>query len=140
MRGLFRWYNGEPQPSDWDMSSPVEAGNKVGAVGDSTGSRFTGKCNFCGLFGHKEVECRKKSSGTPASKGNSEKFQGRRRPLDEVTCFKCGNKGHYANDVSCPRTTVAKVHSVQVNPSLVENEADMFEDIDTALASISDLM
>ena len=27
------------------------------------------------------------------------------RPLDQVTCFKCGDKGHYAN--KCPKGMLA---------------------------------
>lgn len=36
------------------------------------------------------------------------KYQGLRpppKPIEEITCFKCGNKGHYAN--KCPKGHLA---------------------------------
>ena len=40
--------------------------------------------------------------GPPGFGSGDGKF---RRPLDQVTCFKCGEKGHYAN--KCPKGYLA---------------------------------
>lgn len=49
--------------------------------------------------------------------GNDGKF---RRPLDQVTCFKCGEKGHYAN--KCPKGYLAFLSPALNN--LKRNEPD----------------
>lgn len=38
---------------------------------------------------------------------------GHHKPLEEVTCFKCGTKGHYAN--KCPKGHLAFLSSMQQN-------------------------
>lgn len=72
------------------------------------------KCHNCGEMGHKATVCPalKKEEAIPnrhaqmafnnpaQNQGQSKQF----RPLDQVTCFKCGQKGHYAN--KCPATAL----------------------------------
>ena len=38
-----------------------------------TDSKFKGKCNFCGLTGHKEADCRKKAAAVKAGGANAGK-------------------------------------------------------------------
>nr|CAH0108683.1 unnamed protein product [Daphnia galeata] len=67
-------------------------------------------CHFCGEVGHKAAQCPKIPSEskdiyrTPADASthanNASQAQRDRtnlRPLDEVTCYRCGLRGHYAN-------------------------------------------
>ncbi|EEB18546.1 hypothetical protein Phum_PHUM519370 [Pediculus humanus corporis] len=42
-------------------------------------------------------------------------FRGPHKPLDEVTCYKCGLKGHYAN--RCPKGHLAFLSKAQQNSS-----------------------
>jgi len=72
-------------------------------------------CHNCGEFGHKVATC-PKAQGAGAD-GNltavsrapfgftprNAPFE--RRPLGEVTCYKCGERGHYAN--KCPKGHLA---------------------------------
>lgn len=46
-------------------------------------------CGFCKFKGHTYQECRKKNMNRNASFGNDSK--------KDVTCYKCNQKGHYAN-------------------------------------------
>ncbi|ESO81999.1 hypothetical protein LOTGIDRAFT_135458 [Lottia gigantea] len=69
-------------------------------------------CHFCGEYGHKAIHCNKMPNQMRnlLSSENITRAQSRRcqrrtrmaqisllRPLDQVTCYKCGEKGHYAN-------------------------------------------
>ena len=56
---------------------------------ESTGTRFNGKCNYCGKRGHKEKDCfkKKKDNGNLyGESGRFAKFNGK--------CNYCGKKGH----------------------------------------------
>lgn len=84
-------------------------------------------CHFCGESGHKAVNCVKlisssKDTFQQISTVQNEKSQepekddkkdsaqsDQRRPIDQVTCFKCGEKGHYAN--KCPKGHLAFLSS-----------------------------
>lgn len=41
------------------------------------------------------------------------------KPLEEVTCFKCGTKGHYAN--RCPKGHLAFLSQAKLQPSQQKN-------------------
>lgn len=41
------------------------------------------------------------------------------KPLEEVTCFKCGTKGHYAN--RCPKGHLAFLSQAKLQPSAAAN-------------------
>ena len=78
------------------------------------------QCDFCGGQ-HKTKACRKKKthdqnsgSNSTAESSNSSKrttskdaaaaaAKAKEAKLKNVTCHSCGNKGHYANDPSCPK-------------------------------------
>lgn len=99
-----------PQPTDMTQKD----GKKVVIV-----------CHFCGESGHKALYCHKMpqemkeaeakqqakqaNSGTVKAVGEEVKESGLLKPglkpLEEVTCFKCGCKGHYAN--KCPKGHLA---------------------------------
>ncbi|CAH1795653.1 unnamed protein product [Owenia fusiformis] len=90
-------------------------------------------CHNCGVSGHKAIHCPapdKRAAGaistkipgmpthnntpdhnstfTPGGGMPPGKREFIKRNLDEVTCFKCGEKGHYAN--KCPRGSLAFLH------------------------------
>ena len=53
------------------------------------GGKFKGRCHYCGKFGHKAVDCRKKKSDNekgPSNGDGSKKFDGK--------CNFCGKYGH----------------------------------------------
>ena len=68
----------------WNGGKGGGGGKGAGKGGGRGG--FTGKCNYCGIVGHKEVDCRKKGGGARAGAGG--------------VCRKCGSWKHYARD--CP--------------------------------------
>ncbi|XP_066260277.1 cleavage and polyadenylation specificity factor subunit 4 [Euwallacea similis] len=73
-------------------------------------------CHFCGEHGHKALHCNKMSEHhrhkemqamLNADDGKKEIFGQRPqlKKLEDVTCYKCGSKGHYAN--KCPKGHLA---------------------------------
>ncbi|CAG0900774.1 unnamed protein product [Darwinula stevensoni] len=78
-------------------------------------------CHYCGESGHKIYQCFKlppeiREAQTRAYNELMNKYtnmteqpKGPSRPLEEVTCFKCGGKGHYAN--KCPKGHLAFLSS-----------------------------
>lgn len=80
-------------------------------------------CHFCGESGHKAIYCNKMPPDMRESQvrqdmdgglypqhhgpmhGNMPPSRGPQKPLEEVTCYKCGTKGHYAN--KCPKGHLA---------------------------------
>lgn len=80
-------------------------------------------CHFCGEGGHKAIYCnkmppdvreaqvRQEMEGTShnphhhINMHNGPPQRGPQKPLEEVTCYKCGQKGHYAN--KCPKGHLA---------------------------------
>ncbi|GJT14641.1 putative reverse transcriptase domain-containing protein [Tanacetum coccineum] len=76
------------------MAAPTKgkgyAGNNLGANSASTSSPGScpPRCGKCHKLGHQEGDCRTR---IPIARDN---------PLQNVTCFGCGNHGHYMSD--CP--------------------------------------
>ena len=83
---------------------------------DRNRSRFQGNCNYCGNFGHKIAECRKKKS---SERNRNSKYQsnGGYRPGDNVygknsqtknkftgKCHNCGLFGHRVSDCRKPKS------------------------------------
>ncbi|KAH7636284.1 cleavage and polyadenylation specificity factor subunit 4-like [Dermatophagoides farinae] len=69
-------------------------------------------CHYCNEVGHKIYTCnqippeqRDELIQRFSEQTNQPKPKPSYRPLDQVTCFKCGEKGHYAN--KCPKGYLA---------------------------------
>lgn len=85
-------------------------------------------CHFCGETGHKAIYCNKMPADVREAEVSRREYEnshhghhmgyhhhhmhngpppvrGPQKPLEEVTCYKCGNKGHYAN--KCPKGHLA---------------------------------
>lgn len=98
--------------------------------------KVTITCHFCGEPGHKAVSCpnmppevreeqninrintvyNSQAQSTPTI-SVTETLKSGYRPIDQVTCFKCGEKGHYAN--KCPKGHLAFLsNALQSNPRL----------------------
>lgn len=68
--------------------------------------KFSGKCNYCGIVGHKEADCRRKKASSGDSRGSSgESGAAVRRTQDNSkvetekkvekrSCHSCGEIGH----------------------------------------------
>ncbi|XP_013794409.1 cleavage and polyadenylation specificity factor subunit 4-like [Limulus polyphemus] len=94
---------------------------------DSTqqGKKQSIVCHYCGETGHKAVACLKMPPELKEehrhnhiqiiqnikAQSDLQMQEGQKafRPLDQVTCFKCGEKGHYAN--KCPKGHLAFLSS-----------------------------
>ncbi|KAL1431243.1 hypothetical protein MTO96_014619 [Rhipicephalus appendiculatus] len=97
-------------------------------------------CHYCGETGHKALFCQKMPDDTREEQqfrvqfvnhlsgayrrdhddgGGPSTGRGKRnlRPLDQVTCYKCGEKGHYAN--KCPKGHLAFLSSALHNSPYV---------------------
>jgi Zn ribbon nucleic-acid-binding protein len=58
-----------------------------------------------------------------------------KKEISDVECFKCGHKGHYANDPVCPKFTVKKSDEQAADASTIrmvrkpeESEVCVFDD------------
>ncbi|CAH2105272.1 unnamed protein product [Euphydryas editha] len=84
-----------------------------------TVERFNGRCNFCGISGHRYADCRKRRDDTGSVK--SQDTPSASRVPDMVTCYACGQKGHVAT--SCPerknggKAVVKEVQHCEHRPS-----------------------
>lgn len=105
----------------FELPGPVEQ--------DKSGKKVVITCHYCGEIGHKVNMCNKmpgemkeqqQQQSTPAELGKNfmpyTQNQYRMHPmpdgkphrfktLDEITCFKCGENGHFAN--KCPKGMLA---------------------------------
>ena len=69
----------------------------------SGGSKFKGRCNFCGEFGHKIADCPKKKkdgSSSGSSSNNNKRFNGK--------CNYCGIFGHKESDCRKKKAAMEK--------------------------------
>ncbi|GAB6031118.1 Cleavage and polyadenylation specificity factor subunit 4 [Chamberlinius hualienensis] len=106
---------------DLPIQDPVQQAKKASIV-----------CHFCGEPGHKAANCVKMPADVReqqyakqveqqnvqaqlnAFQDNNQQ-QRQYRPLDQVTCFKCGERGHYAN--KCPKGHLAFLSSALTQPN-----------------------
>ncbi|GLH13195.1 Cleavage and polyadenylation specificity factor subunit 4 [Gryllus bimaculatus] len=82
-------------------------------VQQKDGKKLVITCHYCGETGHKALYCNKMPPEMKEAKnlmyvskdGDDSLPKPPQKPLEEVTCFKCGCKGHYAN--KCPKGHLA---------------------------------
>lgn len=97
-------------------------------------------CHFCGEHGHKAIHCNKinvdnkeQLSHDDKSKMNAENMENTSgsnqifnrmlpKKLEDVTCYKCGTKGHYAN--RCPKGHLAFLSQTKSHDHQHENNAN----------------
>lgn len=104
-------------------------------VQQKDGKKLVITCHYCGESGHKAMYCNKMPPEMKEAQSKQEDFRTKnlmyipkeggppeeiivtkppQKPLEEVTCFKCGCKGHYAN--KCPKGHLAFLSQSQ-NPA-----------------------
>ena len=70
-----------------NQSRNIKKGNK--------GRFFKGRCNHCGKYGHKKVDCWDLKNKQEKSQESERKVQ---KDKPNVGCFNCKRLGHYANE------------------------------------------
>lgn len=102
-------------------SDGVEA-NEPEAKRSRATERFSGRCNFCGISGHRFAECRKRRDALGSVETRDTPSAS--RPLEkttDVTCYTCGKKGHVTTN--CPdkrnggKAAAKEVHHCEHRPS-----------------------
>ncbi|XP_071453787.1 cleavage and polyadenylation specificity factor subunit 4 [Hetaerina americana] len=99
-------------------------------VQQKEGKKVIITCHYCGESGHKAIYCNKMPPDLKELRAKEEEFRVSskavlyvnkgdedpklQKPLEEVTCFKCGCKGHYAN--KCPKGHLAFLSQSQNPP------------------------
>ncbi|XP_037303613.1 activity-regulated cytoskeleton associated protein 1-like isoform X2 [Manduca sexta] len=83
--------------------------------------KFSGKCHYCGLNGHRIAECRKRRNDreTKTQEPSSSSRLVEKKPA--VTCYACGQPGHVAtaclNKKNSSAATVKEVQQCEHRPS-----------------------
>uniref|UniRef100_A0A1B6DZ05 Cleavage and polyadenylation specificity factor subunit 4 n=1 Tax=Clastoptera arizonana TaxID=38151 RepID=A0A1B6DZ05_9HEMI len=109
-------------------------------ISQKEGKKIIIVCHFCGESGHKALYCDKMPVEMKEAEAKQQEFRyvgkpgeevkeqlGMKpsikpmlKPLEEVTCFKCGCKGHYAN--KCPKGHLAFLALSQNQPTIKRDE------------------
>ena len=63
--------------------------------------KFKGNCNYCGIYGHRGSECKKKHHNKRSEAGSQDRGQN-----FGGFCFLCKQKGHKVQD--CPKNNIKK--------------------------------
>ena len=79
-------------------------GHQVGTQKPMSQTNLTPRCDYCGLLGHMEKECRKKAS---TSKGGAEKAR--------LRCFNCKKQGHVSRE--CPEKVLMCFEEADITQS-----------------------
>jgi hypothetical protein len=68
-------------------------------------AKFTGKCNYCKIPGHKAEDCRKKkrNQGNNGNNNNNNGNNGQKKYKSRIMCFNCQKMGHYSSECHAPR-------------------------------------
>ena len=61
----------------------------------SKGKYLKGRCNHCGIFGHKKADCWDLKNKKEKHQENEKNVK---KDKSKFRCFKCGKLGHYANE------------------------------------------
>ncbi|XP_065320232.1 cleavage and polyadenylation specificity factor subunit 4-like isoform X2 [Gordionus sp. m RMFG-2023] len=124
-------------------------GDRVHTISGTTFQPIRGRgmitCHYCGELGHKLSHCPKLkgeakiTSYMPSLKGDdirhfiprgTHHFHAERRNLEDVVCYRCGEKGHFAN--RCPKTNVSYLQNSQDSSYVTNTNL-----INTSLLNIS---
>jgi gag-polypeptide of LTR copia-type len=70
--------------------------------------KFKGNCNYCGIYGHRGSECKKKHHNKRSEAGSQERGQ-----IFGGFCFLCKQKGHKVQD--CPKNNMKKNEQVHIS-------------------------
>ncbi|XP_022818733.1 uncharacterized protein LOC111351166 [Spodoptera litura] len=102
---LLRVLNGISLKRKYEGQDSYESGAKRSRYNET---RFSGTCHWCGISGHRAVDCRKRreapvTRATSKTTEQSVKTQVQSRP---VVCYVCGQQGHVAS--VCPDRKVNK--------------------------------
>jgi hypothetical protein len=85
-------------------------------------ARFTGVCHFCGILGHRAVDCRKRRPDISSTPKLTERPRGVFEKTQPIVCYVCGQPGHLAS--SCAErkgnnnaiATAKEVHLCERSP------------------------
>ncbi|XP_073961925.1 uncharacterized protein [Choristoneura fumiferana] len=94
---LFRILGGISLKRRQDVSDTQETDNKRPRLSDT---RFPGKCHWCGIPGHRQVECRKRREDSTVTSRHQDASISVRPPEKTVICYTCGKSGHVTSN--CP--------------------------------------
>lgn len=107
---LFRVLRGISLKRRSDVTDSYDFDVKRARLGDT---KFTGRCHWCGMTGHKQTECRKRMNNfKPESVAST-------RPILEnktgqaIICFSCKKPGHVSN--ACPEKKGNTTTTKEVN-------------------------
>lgn len=80
-------------------------------------AKFSGKCHWCGIPGHRLAECRKRREDYSATSKQLNVSSPMRAPerTSTVTCFICGSPGHIATNCQEKRSSGAAPTRKEVN-------------------------
>ncbi len=109
------------------LNSTMPKESKVVEYANYMGSRFRGKCHWCGKIGHKSVECRLRISGKPkmSNDGKSEQSTKSSNSENQSTlssditnrknkfCTFCKNKGHTVQECRKKKAQMTNLSNVK---------------------------
>jgi hypothetical protein len=131
--------------ADRALDSVGEVSKTTRSVGSShaeNSRRETRECRYCHKYGHLERDCRKKMADERArvlstrSSTSTAPATARTSAAATVTCFNCGEPGHYSN--KCPRRKMSQDPAMKAATPSVKKAQVADDDISGKRVSASD--